>query len=121
MNRLILRMTFVLVLGSFAVCEQKKTPTIVGDRGVRLGMQLDEIVDVHGDADGVTVFGDVASGERWNFPYPRLGMNIVVGSSGAGAVELNFGDQADPKSPMVKACKFRTEKGIGMKSSLDDL
>jgi hypothetical protein len=36
-------------------------------------------------------------------------------------VTIMFGDMNNPESPLVKACEYKTDKGIGMGSTLADL
>lgn len=45
----------------------------------------------------------------------------VLGSKYSAVGAILFGDMNNPESPLVKACKFKTDKGIGMGSTLDDL
>lgn len=54
------------------------------------------------------------------YEYISKGMAVLGGKDSAvGAIM--FGDINNPSSPLVKACKFKTDKCIGMGSTLDDL
>jgi len=52
--------------------------------------------------------------------YLSTGM-AVIGSRDTAVVGLMFGDMNNPESPLVAACKYKTDKGIGMDSTLDAL
>ena len=55
-----------------------------------------------------------------SFEYLRSGM-AVLGSKDAAVGALLFGDMNNPQSPLVNACQYRTDRGIGMKSTFDEL
>ena len=52
--------------------------------------------------------------------YLSKGM-AVLSSRDSAVGGIMFGDMNNSNSPLVKACKYKTESGIGMGSSLDDL
>jgi len=52
--------------------------------------------------------------------YLSKGM-AVMGSKDSAVGAIVFGDMNNPNSPLIKACKYKTEKGIGMGSTLGDL
>lgn len=52
--------------------------------------------------------------------YMSKGMAVMEGRDTAVGALL-FGDANNPTSPLVEACKFRTDKGIGMGSTFADL
>ncbi len=54
------------------------------------------------------------------YGYTNIGMFVVV-SPKIGVYSISFGDMGNPQSPFVKACKFKTDAGIGMGSKLGDL
>lgn len=54
------------------------------------------------------------------FEYLNQGMAVLFDKN-SQVVALMFGDMNKPDSPLVKKCHYRTDKGIGMGSSLDDI
>lgn len=52
--------------------------------------------------------------------YLSKGM-AVLPSKASAVGAIMFGDMNNPDSPLGKACKYRTDKDIGMGSTLDDL
>ena len=52
--------------------------------------------------------------------YLSKGM-AVLGTKDKAVGAIVFGDMNNPESPLVKACKLKTDKGIGMGSTLGDL
>jgi hypothetical protein len=52
--------------------------------------------------------------------YLSKGMAVMGSRSTAVAVIL-FGDANSPQSPLVQACKYKTDKGIGMGSTYDEM
>lgn len=52
--------------------------------------------------------------------YMSKGLAVMEGRDTAVGAIL-FGDSNSPDSPLVAACKFKTDKGIGMGSTFADL
>ena len=87
---------------------------IIPGQGVgelRFGMSQSELEKILGKPD--------RSMGRAN-EYLSKGM-AVLGSKDSAVGGIMFGDINNPNSPLVKACKFKTAKGIGMGSTLDEL
>jgi len=45
----------------------------------------------------------------------------VMGSRSTAVAVILFGDANSPQSPVVQACKYKTDKGIGMGSTYDEM
>lgn len=54
------------------------------------------------------------------YEYLSQGM-AVLGSKESAVGAILFGDMNNANSPLVKACRFKTDKGIGMGSTFDAL
>ncbi|MFH1740134.1 MAG: hypothetical protein ABIH23_14085, partial [bacterium] len=52
--------------------------------------------------------------------YLNIGM-AVLGSKDTAVGAIMFGDMNNPESPLIAACKYKTDKGIGMGSTFDAL
>lgn len=54
------------------------------------------------------------------YEYPGKGM-AVLGSKDFAVGAIVFGDMNSPNSPLINACQYKTEKGIGMGSTTQDI
>ncbi len=93
--------------------ESPALPVIVPGQGVgdvRFGISHAELETILGKPE--RIMGGANE-------YLSRGMAVVVDKDFVNVIL--FGDMNDPDSPLVKACKYKTDKGIGMGSTLNDL
>ena len=83
----------------------------VGMGPIRFGRSIDMASQVLGRPDKVT--GNANE-------YRRLGLAIGM-SSRANVTSIACGDAGLPNSPLIKNCKCRTDEGVGMGSSRQDV
>ena len=56
------------------------------------------------------------------YEYLSHGMSVVFASDQAmGVYALLFGDMVVPGNPLVRDCKYKTIKGVGMNSTREDI
>jgi hypothetical protein len=83
----------------------------VGVGDLKFGMTRAELEKVMGKPDRA---------QGMALEYLDKGMAILGSRTSAVSVVL-FGDMNNAKSPLVQACKYRTSKGIGMNSTLNEI
>ncbi|MHC4423517.1 MAG: tetratricopeptide repeat protein [Planctomycetota bacterium] len=85
---------------------------LVGVGEVRFGMTIEQMKEILGEPQRVT-------GGR-GCEYLDSGFAILSAKDGTVAV-IMFGDMSLPDSPLIRNCKCRTDKDIGMGSSRQDV
>ena len=86
----------------------------VGVGGVRFGMNRKQAGVMLGKPE--RMMGDRV------YEYPSRGMSVVFASDQEiGVYSLLFGDMVVPNSPLVRDCKYKTLKEVGMNSTRDEI
>ena len=83
----------------------------VGVGDIRLGMAVDKMKEILGEPDYITSI---------NLVYSSLGINVIA-RDGKNIESIMCGDAVSKNSPFVKACKYRTKEGIGMRTSEEEI